>query len=68
MADGRTPLFRDEGSTRKIAKEAVKKVYQHVSSPKDTAYLEQTAGARASVSEEISDRMKMELRTSIRFS
>ena len=41
MADGATPLFRDEGSTRKIAKEAVKKVYQHVSSPKDTAYLEQ---------------------------
>ena len=41
MDDGRTPLFRDEGSTRKIAKEAVRKVYQHVSSPKDTAYLEQ---------------------------
>ncbi|MGB7172082.1 MAG: DUF2235 domain-containing protein [Candidatus Acidiferrales bacterium] len=41
MSDGRTPLFRDEGSTRKIAKEAVKKVYQHVSSPKDTKYLEQ---------------------------
>ena len=41
MADGKTPLFRDAGSTRKIAKEAVKKVYQHVSSPKDTAYLEQ---------------------------
>ena len=41
MADGKTPLFRDEGSTRKIAKEAVKRVYQHVSSPKDTAYLEQ---------------------------
>jgi uncharacterized protein (DUF2235 family) len=41
MADGTTPLFRDEGSTRKIAKEAVKTVYQHVSSPKDTAYLEQ---------------------------
>lgn len=41
MADGRTPLFRDEGSTRKIAKEAVRRVYQHVSSPKDTAYLEQ---------------------------
>ncbi len=41
MADGHTPLFRDAGSTRKIAKEAVRKVYQHVSSPKDTAYLEQ---------------------------
>ena len=41
MADGTTPLFRDDGSTRKIAKEAVKKVYQHVGSPKDTAYLEQ---------------------------
>jgi uncharacterized protein (DUF2235 family) len=41
MPDGITPLFRDEGSTRKIAKEAVKKVYQHVGSPKDTAYLEQ---------------------------
>jgi uncharacterized protein (DUF2235 family) len=41
MADGTTPLFRDEGSTRKIAKEAVKNVYQHVGSPKDTAYLEQ---------------------------
>lgn len=41
MADGVTPLFRDEDSTRKIAKEAVKKVYQHVGSPKDTAYLEQ---------------------------
>jgi uncharacterized protein (DUF2235 family) len=41
MADGQTPLFRDEGSTRRIAKEAVKRVYQHVSSPKDSAYLEQ---------------------------
>ena len=41
MADGRTPLFRDEGTTRKIAKEAVRKVYQHVSSPKDKAYVEQ---------------------------
>jgi uncharacterized protein (DUF2235 family) len=41
MADGATPLFRDERSTRKIAKEAVKNVYQHVGSPKDTAYLEQ---------------------------
>lgn len=41
MADGRTPLYRDEGSTRKIAQEAVKGVYQHVGSPKDTAYLDQ---------------------------
>ena len=41
MQDGCTPLFRDEGSTRKIAKEAVRRVYQHVSSPKDAAYLEQ---------------------------
>jgi uncharacterized protein (DUF2235 family) len=41
MADGRTPLYRDDGSTRKIAKEAVKRVYQHVGSPKDKAYYEQ---------------------------
>ena len=41
MADGTTPLFRDEGTARKIAKEAVRGVYQHVSSPKDTAYLDQ---------------------------
>jgi uncharacterized protein (DUF2235 family) len=41
MADGKTPLFRDAGSTRKIAKEAVKRVYEHVGSPKDAAYLEQ---------------------------
>ena len=41
MADGKTPLFRDVGSTRKIAKEAVRKIYQHVGSPRDTAYLEQ---------------------------
>jgi uncharacterized protein (DUF2235 family) len=41
MADGQTPLFRDLGSTRRIAKEAVKRVYQHVSSPKDSAYIEQ---------------------------
>lgn len=41
MADCTTPLFRDKGTTRKIAKEAVRSVYQHVSSPKDTAYLEQ---------------------------
>jgi hypothetical protein len=41
MADGRTPLYRDQGTARKIAKEAVRRVYQHVSSPKDTPYLEQ---------------------------
>ena len=40
MKDG-TPLRRDPKSTRAIADEAVKKVYQHVSSPKDEAYLEQ---------------------------
>jgi uncharacterized protein (DUF2235 family) len=41
MADGITPLFRDANSTRKIAKEAVRKVYAYVGSPKDSAYLEQ---------------------------
>jgi uncharacterized protein (DUF2235 family) len=41
MADGKTPLFRDVDSTRRIAKEAVKKVYTYVGSPKDAAYLEQ---------------------------
>jgi uncharacterized protein (DUF2235 family) len=41
MEDGKTPLRRDRGTTRCIAREAVKKVYQHVSSPKDTAYLDQ---------------------------
>ena len=41
MADGQTPLFRDLGSTRKIAKEAVKKVYQHVSSARISAFVEQ---------------------------
>jgi uncharacterized protein (DUF2235 family) len=41
MADGKTPLFRDVNTTRKIATEGVKKVYQHVSSPRDTAYVEQ---------------------------
>lgn len=40
MADG-TPLRRDIGTTTRIAREAVKKVYQHVSSPKDTNYLPQ---------------------------
>lgn len=41
MADRKTLLFRDVNSTRKIAKEAVKQVYEHVGSPKDAAYLEQ---------------------------
>src|SRR6267154_6459061 len=36
-----TPLRRDVGGSTAIAKEAVKKVYQYVSSPKDTAYVEQ---------------------------
>jgi len=41
MADGKTPLFRDVNSTRKIASEAVKNVYAYVGSPRDTAYLDQ---------------------------
>jgi uncharacterized protein (DUF2235 family) len=40
MADG-SPLRRDVGTTDRIAREAVKKVYQHVSSPKDSVYLPQ---------------------------
>lgn len=40
MKDG-TPLRRDPKSTRAIAKEAVKKVYQHVSSLKEERYLGQ---------------------------
>ncbi|MGF9763256.1 DUF2235 domain-containing protein [Microvirga sp. 0TCS3.31] len=40
MKDG-TLLRRDPMTTRAIADEAVKKVYQHVSSPNDKAYLEQ---------------------------
>jgi uncharacterized protein (DUF2235 family) len=36
-----SPLRRDVGTTTHIAREAVKKVYQHVGSPKDTAYLPQ---------------------------
>lgn len=40
MPDG-TPVRRDILGARSIAKEAVKKVYQFVSSPTDTAYLEQ---------------------------
>ena len=40
MADG-SPLRRDVGTTTRIAREAVKKVYQHVSSPNDAVYLPQ---------------------------
>jgi hypothetical protein len=40
MADG-TPLRRDAKSLKKIANEAVKNVYQHVSSPADEKYVEQ---------------------------
>ncbi|MHC2676953.1 uncharacterized protein (DUF2235 family) [Bradyrhizobium diazoefficiens] len=40
MPDG-SPLRRDVGTTTRIAREAVKTVYQHVSSPKDAAYLAQ---------------------------
>jgi hypothetical protein len=40
MPDG-SPLRREVGTTTGIAREAVKRVYQHVSSPKDTAYLPQ---------------------------
>jgi uncharacterized protein (DUF2235 family) len=35
------PLKSDPTTARAVAKIAVKKVYQHVSSPKDTAYLDQ---------------------------
>lgn len=35
------PLKRDQASCRRLAEEAVKKVYQHVSSPKDTQYVQQ---------------------------
>jgi uncharacterized protein (DUF2235 family) len=40
MSDG-APLFRDQASTRKIAREAVRWVYAHVGSPKDKNYVEQ---------------------------
>ena len=40
MKDG-SPLKRDSASVRKIAKEAVKRVYQHVSSPRDAKYVPQ---------------------------
>ena len=42
MKDG-SALRRDDTSVRKIAKEAVKKVYQHVSSPRDSEYIPQRA-------------------------
>src|SRR5258708_1873931 len=41
MADGKTPLQRDAKSIKKIANEAVKNVYQHVSSPADEKYVGQ---------------------------
>jgi uncharacterized protein (DUF2235 family) len=41
MADGKTPLRRDAKSIKKIANEAVKNVYQHVSSPADEKYVDQ---------------------------
>lgn len=37
----RKPLRRDESSTKKIAREAVTRVYQHVGSPRETKYLSQ---------------------------
>jgi uncharacterized membrane protein YphA (DoxX/SURF4 family) len=46
MKDG-TTLRRDESTTKKIGKEAVKKVYQHVSSPNDANYLPQRAALAA---------------------
>jgi uncharacterized protein (DUF2235 family) len=41
MEDGKTPLRRDAKSIKKIANEAVKNVYQHVSSPADEKYVDQ---------------------------
>ncbi len=35
------PLKRDDASARKLATRAVKSVYQHVSSPRDTQFLDQ---------------------------
>jgi uncharacterized protein (DUF2235 family) len=46
MKDG-SPLKRDESSARRIAREAVKKVYQHVSSPRDTKYVPQRVALAA---------------------
>jgi uncharacterized protein (DUF2235 family) len=40
MKDG-GPLRRDEASVRKVAREAVTRIYQHVSSENDTRFLEQ---------------------------
>jgi uncharacterized protein (DUF2235 family) len=40
MADG-SPLRRDVATTTRIAREAVKSVYQHVSSPSDKVYVPQ---------------------------
>lgn len=40
MKDG-SPLRRDKSTSRAIAKEAVTRVYQHVSSPRDAKYLPQ---------------------------
>lgn len=40
MKDG-SPLKRDEATAKSIAREAVKKVYQHVSSPRDEKYVPQ---------------------------
>ena len=41
MADGKTPLRRDAKAIKKIANEAVKNVYQHVSSPAEEKYVDQ---------------------------
>ncbi|WP_082512410.1 DUF2235 domain-containing protein [Afipia sp. Root123D2] len=35
------PLLRDKSSTQRVAAEAVKSVYQHVSSPRDAKYFDQ---------------------------
>lgn len=47
MPDG-SLLRRDVSTTTRIAKEAVKKVYQHVSSPSDAKYVEQRKAIAAS--------------------
>src|SRR5260370_5903472 len=46
IKDG-SPLKRDESAARRIAREAVKKVYQHVSSPRDTKYVPQRVALAA---------------------
>src|ERR1700730_9729533 len=46
MKDG-SQLLRDETTVRRIAKEAVKKIYQHVSSPRDAKYLPQRTALAA---------------------